>query len=165
VAAVNAARATKDTAVWNRAVYLAAALGEVAPRRSAVRRRIVGEVVPSERTYKRAWDEIHGAETGTTADTIAARRAARHAVRVASNGPLAGSEKDVNAQVDSQMDPLTETAPKAARKSGEDGRKRNGGTPPRRVPGDVRYSRGARRQMSESARRSKAAQPEAASES
>ncbi|MFI0901813.1 hypothetical protein [Streptomyces sp. NPDC020983] len=158
VTAVNAARANEDTKVWERAVYLAAALGEVAPKRSRLRRRIVGEVVPSERTYKRAWDEIHGAETGTTAETIAARRAARHAVRVASNSPLSKTEKDANAQVDSQMDPPAGTAPKAPRKSGEDGRRRNGGTPPRRVPGDVQYSPVARRQMSAAAKAAKAAE-------
>jgi hypothetical protein len=161
VAAVNAARAGEDTAVWDRAIYLAAALGEVTPKRSRLGRRIVGEVVPSERTYKRAWDEIHGAETGTTAETIAARRAARRAVRVAQNGPLedlAGdSAAEANAQVDSQMDPSGESARKGARKGGEDGRKRNGGTPPRRVPGDVTYSAVARRQMSVSARSKKAA--------
>ncbi|MFJ4412581.1 hypothetical protein [Streptomyces sp. NPDC088910] len=156
--AVAEARGREDAAVWDRAVYLAAALGEVAPKRSLTHRRIVGRVVPSEKTYRRAWDEIHGAETGATADTIAARRAARHAVRVASNSPLGKTEKDANAQVDSQMDPLTGTAPKAPRKSTEDGRTRNGGTPPRRVPGDVRYSPVARRQMSAAAKAAKAAE-------
>lgn len=156
--AVNEARAQEDTAVWDRAVYLAAAAGEVVPQRGLLRRRIVGRVVPSEKTYRRAWDEIHGAEVGATADTIAARRTARHAVRVASNSPLSKTEKDANAQVDSQMDPLAETTPKAPRKSTEDGRKRNGGTPPRRVPGDVQYSAAARRQMSAAAKASKAAE-------
>jgi hypothetical protein len=143
VKAVNAARQAKDKTVWERAEYLAAALGEV---------------VPSEKTYKRAWDEIHGAEVGATADTIAARRTARHAVRIASNGPLGKVEKDANAQVDSQMDPSGEGAPKGPRTAGEDGRKRNGGTPPRRVPGDVQYSPAARRQMSVAAKAAKAAE-------
>jgi len=130
-------------AVWERAQYLAAALGEV---------------VPSEKTYRRAWDEIHGTEVGSTAATIAARRTARRAVRVAQNGPLEDLATDANQQVDSQMDPSGESTPKGARKGGEDGRKRNGGTPPRRVPGDVTYSPVARRQMSVSARAKKAAE-------
>lgn len=133
------ARKAQDAEVWERAVFLAAALGETAP---------------SEKTYRRAWDEIHGAEPGATADTIAARRLARRAVRVAQNGPL----KDENAQVDSQMTPgdddgsqaPSKAAKKDAKKTGEDGRKRNGGTPPKRRPG-TSYSPGARRQMSHEA--------------
>lgn len=140
---VNEARAQQDKPVWERAEYLAAALGEV---------------VPSEKTYRRAWDEIHGAEVGSKAETIAARRAARHAVRIASNGPLGKTEKEANAQVDSQMDPLPEDAPQRPRKSAADGRKGNGGTPPRRVPGDVQYSPLAKNQMSHAARAASTAQ-------
>ena len=84
---------------------------------------------------------------------------------MAQNGPLEGVEKDVNVQVDSQMPASGEDARKAARKGGEDGRKRNGGTPPTRRKGDVQYSVAARRQMSLSALRSATVSPEAASES
>ncbi|WP_037918727.1 hypothetical protein [Actinacidiphila yeochonensis] len=145
---VNAARADRDQSVWERAEYLAAALGEV---------------VPSEKTYRRAWDEIHGAEVGSTAVTIAGRRTARRAVRVAQNGPLDDPVKGESSQVESQMDPSGEGAPKAPRTPGEDGRKRNGGTPPTRRRGDVQYSPGARRQMSLSALRAKAAPADAES--
>ncbi|MFJ2635821.1 hypothetical protein ACIO6U_28255 [Streptomyces sp. NPDC087422] len=145
---VNTARAAKDVAVWERAEYLAAALGEL---------------VPTEKTYGRAWDEIHGAEVGATAETIAARRAARRAVRLAQNGPLDGPDKDANPQVKSQMPPSGSGALKAPRKPGVDGRKRNGGTPPTRRPGDVEYAAGARREMSRTAKA--AAAVEAVSES
>jgi hypothetical protein len=69
---------------------------------------------------------------------------------------LDATEKDVNVQVESQMDPSGEGAPKASRTPGEDGRKRNGGTPPTRRRGDVQYSPGARSQMSHTARAAKA---------
>lgn len=126
---IAADRETADKVVWERAVYLAAALGEL---------------VPSEKTYRRAWDEIHGTEPGATAEIIAERRAARRAVRIASNGPVKGEEP----QVDSQMDPDAERPSKAPKEPGQDGRKNNGGRPPRRVPGEVKYSQGARNQMS-----------------
>jgi hypothetical protein len=144
IKAVNAAREESDEDVWDRALYLAAALGEL---------------TPSEKTYRRAWDEIHGTEPGSTADIIAARRAARRAVRLAANGSLDASEKDANAQVDSQMGSTDERPSKAPKKTGEDGRKHNGGTPPRRVPGEVTYSPAARKQMSVEGRRRKAEQP------
>ncbi|WP_369778323.1 hypothetical protein [Streptomyces sp. R33] len=137
-----AARIEQDETVWERAVYLAAALGEL---------------TPSDRTYRRAWDEIHGTDPGQTAEIIAARRAARRAVRIASNGPL----KDENTQLDSQMDPDDERPSKAPKKSGEDGRKNNGGTPPRRVPGEVKYSAAARTEMSNEGRRRAASKTDA----
>jgi hypothetical protein len=152
LAAVNAARQTQDAAVWDRAVYLAAALGEVTPRRTGLRRRMVGEVAPSEKTFRRAWDETHGAEVGATAESIAAKRTARHGVRVAQNARLSDLLTDENVQVDSQMAPGDDKPSKAPREPGTDGRKNNGGTPPRRRPGDVKFAPGATRQMSITAR-------------
>lgn len=141
VKAVNGAREKRDKVVWERALDLAAALGET---------------VPSEKTYRRAWDEIHGAEVGSTAGSIAARRAARRAVRIAQNGPLDALETDENPQVDSQMGPSAAASPARGVKDGEDGRKHNGGTPPRRRPGGTKFTPGARRQMSLSALRPQA---------
>ncbi|MFJ5547016.1 hypothetical protein [Streptomyces sp. NPDC093225] len=134
---IAADRETADKTVWERAVYLAAALGEV---------------VPSEKTYRRAWDEIHGTEPGSTAEIIAERRAARRAVRVASNGPL----KDEEVQDESQKGTDNGRSAKGLKEPGEDGRKNNGGTPPRRVPGTVKYGQGARAQMSREQRRTDA---------
>ena len=128
IEAVNKLRAAADETVWQHAMDLAGYLGET---------------VPSEATYRRAWTEIHGADLGQTAAQIAHTRAAKRAVRLAQNGPL----KDEKAQVDSQMDPEAESFPKAPKKPGTDGRKKNGGTPPRRTPG-TKYSDVARRQMS-----------------
>ncbi|MFE2045926.1 hypothetical protein ACFXAZ_34405 [Streptomyces sp. NPDC059477] len=153
--AVNAARAAGDREVWERATDLAVALGEVRP---GARRRPLGlrapkgpEVVPSEETYARACLEIHGTDPGMTAERIAHTRAAKRAVRLAQNGPLDGPQRDEKAQVDSQMDPADGGPSKApsrpVKTPGEDGRKSNGGTPPRRSSGVVKYSAGARRQM------------------
>ena len=50
-----------------------------------------------------------------------------------------------------------EKSAKGAQGAREDGRKRNGGTPPRQVAGAVRYSTAARSQMSHTARQSTAA--------
>ncbi|MFR9758209.1 hypothetical protein ACL04M_20865, partial [Streptomyces sp. TR06-5] len=100
------ARAKQDKTVWARAVYLSAALGELEP---------------SDKTYRRAWDEIHGAEVGSTASSITDKRTARRAVRLAQNGPLPAPEKDGNAQVDSQMPPEdgeSSQAPSKASKKG-----------------------------------------------
>ncbi|WP_329623386.1 hypothetical protein OG357_25645 [Streptomyces sp. NBC_01255] len=133
VAKVNAMRRSSDEDVWERALYLAAALGEL---------------VPSEKTYRRAWDELHGAEVGSTAAIISAKRLARRSVRLAQNGPLDGLEKGENPQVDSQMGPDSDKPSKAASEPGEDGRKKNGGTPPVRRPGTTTYAPIARRQMS-----------------
>lgn len=137
IAAVNEARAKSDKDVWERAVALASFLGEV---------------TPSESTYRRAWTELHGAEVGLTATQIAHTRAAKRAVRLAQNGPLDASEKTAKPQVDSQMGPVADKAPKTPKKPGEDGRKRNGGTPPRRRPGTTSYSPAARNQMRAEAR-------------
>ncbi|NWF27999.1 hypothetical protein HW130_17290 [Streptomyces sp. PKU-EA00015] len=159
--AVNAARAAGDPAAWERAIDLATALGEVRPgrRRSpfGLRRPEGPEVIPSEKTYARACLEIHGAEPGSTADRIAHMRAAKRAVRLAQNGPLDAPEKDAKPQVDSQTPPAADEPStarvQASKKPGEDGRKRNGGTPPRRRPGTVKYHPAARRQMAVTASR------------
>ncbi len=133
IAKVNKAREASDPDVWERALFLAAALGEL---------------VPSEKTYRRAWDELHGAEVGSTASIISAKRLARRAVRLAQNGPLDGSQTDTNGQVGSQMNEDGDEPSKAPSKPGEDGRKNNGGTPPVRRPGTTKYAPIARRQMS-----------------
>jgi hypothetical protein len=153
--AVNAARAHKDAEVWERATYLAAALGEVVPMRRRWRRTVVGEVVPSEKTYRRAWDEVHGAEVGSTAASISARRTARHRVRTAQNGRLSDLLEDENPQVDSQMTPVADRPSKGPREPGVDGRKNNGGIPPIRRKSDVKFTPGATRQMSIAALRAK----------
>ncbi|MFB8407537.1 hypothetical protein [Streptomyces sp. NPDC055912] len=133
VAKVNKMRAESDKDVWERALFLAAALGEL---------------VPSEKTYRRAWDELHGAEVGSTAAIISAKRLARRSVRLAQNGPLDAAHKGENPQVDSQMDPADDKPSKAPSAPGEDGRKKNGGTPPVRRPGTTQYAPIAKRQMS-----------------
>ncbi|AVZ74010.1 hypothetical protein SLUN_19435 [Streptomyces lunaelactis] len=135
--AVNEARAVRDKDVWERALDLAAALAEQ---------------TPSESTYRRAWTEIHGAEVGQTAERIAHTRAAKRAVRLAQNGPLEKPEKDAIAQVDSQLTSEDGKSAKGPKQPGEDGRKRNGGTPPRRRPGTTLYSSAARSQMRATAR-------------
>lgn len=156
--AVNEARAARDAEVWERALDLAAAYGEVLPgRRSGLGRTKGPEVVPSEKTYARACVEIHGAEPGSTADRIAHMRTAKRAVRIAQNGPLDGSQTDEKPQVDSQT-PAADSEPstaraKAPKQRGEDGRKRNGGTPPRRRPGTVKYHPAAKKQMALAAAR------------
>ncbi|MFD9465581.1 hypothetical protein [Streptomyces sp. NPDC060027] len=159
--AVNAARAARDTDVWERALDLAAAYGEVRPgRRSgllSLRGAKAPKVVPGEKTYTRACVEIHGAEPGSTAERIAHMRTAKRAVRIAQNGPLDGPQKDANPQVDSQTpavgDELSTARRKAPKTPGEDGRKRNGGTPPRRRPGTVKYHPAAKKQMALAAAR------------
>lgn len=143
---VNEARADRDEVVWERALDLAAALGEL---------------VPSEKTYRRAWVEVHGtSELGSTAARIAHTRAQKRAVRKAQYGRLEDSETEEESQVDSQTPPGDEDSAegvskgrkKRAKKGGEDGRKRNGGTPPKRRAGTVAYSEVARNQMSHEAR-------------
>lgn len=143
---IQQAREEREPEVWKRALDLAAALGET---------------LPTEKTYRRAWSEIHGTtDVGATADRITAARAAKRAVKEATYGPVKGSESDENPQVDSQMTPADEEAAKApskARKTpDEDGRKKNGGRPPVRRAGTVRYTPAARRQMSITAGRDSA---------
>jgi hypothetical protein len=62
-----------------------------------------------------------------------------------------------SSQVDSQMPPATERSVKAAQKTeqkqGADGRRRNGGTPPKRRPGTVKYHPLAGVAMADTARK------------
>ncbi len=124
--------------VWERAVALAAALGELHP---------------SEPTWKRAWDDVEGAALGDTAGAIAARVAAKAAVKDAAKDPANQVEKVEKPQVESQV-----PAPvKGTRVRATDGRRNNGGTPPVRRAGDtLAYSPAARRAMSLAARRPRA---------
>ncbi|MGW4897142.1 hypothetical protein ACWEQL_33500 [Kitasatospora sp. NPDC004240] len=121
--------------VWERAVALAAALGELHP---------------SDATWKRAWDDVQGTTLGDTAAVIAARVAAKAAVKDATKDSANQGEKAEKPQVDSQM-----PAPaKSTRVRATDGRRNNGGTPPRRRAGDtLAFSPAARRAMSLTARR------------
>ncbi|MGW1845755.1 hypothetical protein [Streptomyces sp. NPDC001966] len=151
-AAVNLAREAEDAEVWERTVALAAYLGEVVPARAGWLRKRAARVVPSDATYSRAWLEIYGAAVGQTAEQIAHTRTAKRGVRIAQNGPLQGEK----AQVDSQMNLGDEKPRKAPKKPGEDGRKNNGGTPPRRTPG-AKYSDLARKQMSVERKRTETA--------
>ncbi|MEU1419218.1 hypothetical protein [Kitasatospora sp. NPDC005751] len=125
--------------VWERAVALAAALGELHP---------------SDATWKRAWDDVEGATLGDTAASIATRVAAKAAVKDAANDPAKQGEKVEKPQVESQM-----AAPaKSTRVRTPDGRRNNGGTPPVRRAGDtLGYSPVARRAMSLAARQQRRA--------
>ncbi|MEU3492193.1 hypothetical protein ABZ747_01700 [Kitasatospora cineracea] len=133
-AAVEHLRSTQWPQVWERAVALAAALGELHP---------------SEPTWKRAWDDTQAAPLGDNAESIAAKVAARAAVKDAAKDQTNTVEKAEKPQVESQL-----TAPRsitAAKRP--DGRRNNGGTPPVRRAGDtLGYSPVARRAMSMAAR-------------
>ncbi|GAA5014501.1 hypothetical protein [Kitasatospora paranensis] len=133
-AAVEQLRSVQWPQVWERAVALAAA---------------VGELHPSEPTWKRAWDDTQGATLGDTAESIAARVAAKAAVKDAANDRTNTIEKAQKVQVESQM-----TRPvKTAAEKRPDGRRNNGGTPPVRRAGDtIGYSPVARRAMALAAR-------------
>ncbi|PBC76166.1 hypothetical protein BX265_0869 [Streptomyces sp. TLI_235] len=138
-AAVEQLRSVQWPQVWERAVALAAA---------------VGELHPSEPTWKRAWDDTQGAPLGDTAESIAARVAARAAVKDATNDRTNMVEKVEKPQVESQM-ARPAKSPVVKR---PDGRRSNGGTPPVRRAGDTRgYSPVARRAMSLAARKQRPA--------
>ncbi|WP_371497642.1 hypothetical protein OG871_17000 [Kitasatospora sp. NBC_00374] len=133
-AAVEQLRSVQWPQVWERAVALAAA---------------VGELHPSEPTWKRAWDDTQGAALGDTAESIAARVAAKAAVKDAANDRTNTVERVEKPQVESQLARPAKTA--AAKRP--DGRRSNGGTPPVRRTGDtIGYSPVARRAMSHAAR-------------
>ncbi|MEU8517558.1 hypothetical protein AB0C76_39185 [Kitasatospora sp. NPDC048722] len=120
--------------VWERAVALAAALGELHP---------------SEPTWKRAWDDVEGTALGDTATVIAARVAAKAAVKDAAKDPANPGEKAEKPQVESQVT----TPSKAPGVKAVDGRRNNGGKPPVRRAGDtLAFSPVARRAMSLAAR-------------
>ncbi|WP_405010992.1 hypothetical protein [Kitasatospora sp. NBC_01539] len=139
-AAVEQLRSVQWPQVWERAVALAAA---------------VGELHPSEPTWKRAWDDTQGATLGDTAESIAARVAARAAVKDAANDRTKMVEKVEKPQVESQLTRPSNT-PAVKR---PDGRRANGGTPPVRRAGDtLGYSPVARRAMAIAARGSRRGQ-------
>ncbi|GAA4846332.1 hypothetical protein [Kitasatospora terrestris] len=128
--ALAATRAVQWPEVWERTVALAAA---------------VGELHPSEATWKRAWDDTQGAQLGDTAESIATRVAAKAAVKDATNDRANTVETVEKPQVESQLTRPTKTT--AAERT--DGRRNNGGTPPVRRAGDtLGYSPAARRAMS-----------------
>jgi hypothetical protein len=132
--ALETTRAVQWPQVWERAVALAAA---------------VGELHPSEPTWKRAWDDTQGAPLGDTAASIAARVTAKTAAKDAAKDQATTPVKVEKPQVDSQLPP-TVSAPA---RSGLDGRRNNGGTPPRQSASTYpRYSVAARRAMSLAAR-------------
>ncbi|MFF2039010.1 hypothetical protein ACFVVX_01175 [Kitasatospora sp. NPDC058170] len=120
--------------VWERAVALAAALGELHP---------------GDATWKRAWDDVEGATLGDTAASISTRVAAKAAVKDAANDLAKQGERVEKPQVESQV----VTPAKSTRVRTPDGRRNNGGTPPVRRAGDtLGYSPVARRAMSLTAR-------------
>ncbi|WP_035850671.1 hypothetical protein [Kitasatospora azatica] len=134
LAARETSRSVQWPDVWERAVALAAALGELHP---------------SESTWKRAWDDTEGAQLGDTARSIAARVAAKAAAKDAAKDPANPVEKAEKPQVESLVTPTRS----AARTSSVDGRRSNGGMPPVRRTGDTpRFSPAARRAMSLAAR-------------
>jgi hypothetical protein len=132
--ALETTRAVQWPQVWERAVALAAA---------------VGELHPSEPTWKRAWDDTQGAPLGDTAASIAAKVAAKTAAKDAAKDQATTPAKVEKPQVDSQL-----PAPaRPSARSGVDGRRTNGGTPPRQSASTYpRYSVAARRAMSLAAR-------------
>lgn len=135
LAAREQSRSVQWPQVWERAVALAAALGELHP---------------SEATWKRAWDDTQGAQLGDTAESIAARVAAKAAVKDAAKDQTNPVEKVEKPQVESQLAPT--------RTSAVDGRRSNGGTPPVQRSGSYpKYSTAARRAMSLAARKQRPA--------
>jgi hypothetical protein len=136
--AMRESRAVQCPDVWARAVALAAALGEL---------------YPSEATWKRAWDDVTGAPLGDTAASIAARVAAKAAVKDATKDQTNTVEKVEKPQVESQL-----TTPRRTPRAGAvDGRRNNGGTPPRQHAGTIKYSTAARRAMSLASQKPRAA--------
>lgn len=100
-----------------------------------------GEAVVSEAIWGEAWYLVTGSKkVGYTIDIEAAAKAAQARAKTAAEMPILG---DLS-QVDSQMPGRAKKAPGAP-----DGRRFNGGTPPRRTPGDTQpYTDGAKRQAS-----------------
>ncbi|MFE0460736.1 hypothetical protein ACFW1A_15955 [Kitasatospora sp. NPDC058965] len=134
LAAREANRSVQWPRAWERAVALAAALGELHP---------------SEATWKRAWDDTAGAALGDTAESIAARAAAKAAVKEAAKEAANQGITAEKPQVESQKAPTRATP----RTGAVDGRRANGGMPPVRRTGDTpKYSPVARRAMSLAAR-------------
>ncbi|MFF7995092.1 hypothetical protein ACFZDG_35645 [Kitasatospora xanthocidica] len=92
---------------------------------AVARRTATGAAAVTEQIWAAAWEVVHGTkEVGVTAEIRAKMLAARAAMQEAGKG----AEETANAQVESQMPRRDPDA--------EDGRRHNGGTPPRRRPGD-----------------------------
>ncbi|MEU8525275.1 hypothetical protein AB0C77_06680 [Streptomyces sp. NPDC048629] len=100
-----------------------------------------GSTVVTETIWSEAWYRVTGSKVvGITAEIEAQSKAAQARMKVATDVPIIGDFS----QVTSQKDPRPKKDPNAP-----DGRRFNGGTPPRRVPGDtVAYSPIAKKQAS-----------------
>jgi hypothetical protein len=125
------ARAEYYPEVWAHAVRLAAAEGETSP---------------SEKTWRRAYLDVEGADPGESAEVIRARNVAAKRVESArSNAPVNTVSKTTNAQRASQVPAAKKTRvynPPARRGQ--------------RTKGDVKYTPGANRQASIAARKAAA---------
>lgn len=98
-----------------------------------------GSAVVTEQIWGEAWYRVTGCKTvGITPEIEARSRAAAARMKVAADMPILGDFS----QVESQKGPRPKKDPDAP-----DGRRSNGGTPPRRVPGDTApYSPVAKKQ-------------------
>ena len=116
-----------------------------------------------EEAFASAWEILYGTRTPGMTPALhawahASRKALADAIDAANGSPVSTRGRLLellhpapvrrftapgSSQVDSQMPPVTERAPKgpskAAGKQGADGRRGNGGTPPKRRPGTVKY--------------------------
>jgi hypothetical protein len=100
-----------------------------------------GSATVTEQIWGEAWHRVTGSRTvGITAEIEELSRTAQARMKVVTDSPILGELS----QVDSQKGPRPKKAP------GEpDGRRNNGGTPPRRMPGDTApYSAAAKKQAS-----------------
>ena len=119
--------------------------------------------LPFEEAFASAWEikygtrvpgmtpALHGQAHASKKDLAAAFDAANGSpvsnrarlLEVLHPAPVRRLSRPGSSQVDSQMPPAAErpskSRPKAEKKAGEDGRRTNGGTPPRRRPGTVKY--------------------------
>lgn len=100
-----------------------------------------GSAVVSEQIWGEAWYRVTGSKVvGITAEIEAQSRAAQARMKVATDVPIIGDFSQVNSQ---------KGAPAKKDPSTPDGRRGNGGTPPRRVPGDTpAYTAIAKKQAS-----------------
>jgi len=98
-----------------------------------------GSQYVTEQIWGEAWYRVTGSKVvGITPEIEARSKAAQARMKVATEVPIIGEFS----QVDSQKAPRPKKAPDAP-----DGRRFNGGTPPRRTPGDTQpYSTGAKKQ-------------------
>ncbi|MGP4114681.1 hypothetical protein ACTWP5_27695 [Streptomyces sp. 4N509B] len=100
-----------------------------------------GSTTVTEQIWGEAWHRVTGSRTvGITAEIEELSRVAQARMKVVTDSPILGELSQVTSQ----------KAPRPKKAPGEpDGRRNNGGTPPRRVPGDTQpYSAGAKRQAS-----------------